>query len=77
VFYDVNVGEIGMADSCSGIDDFGSSGSIRLSVPFSDFLFNRFKFIGDWYFILGCLPHFGSMYIYTSFDVLVWEGGNG
>lgn len=73
----MNVGEIGMTDSCSGIDDFGSSGSIRLNVPFSDFLFNRFKFIGDWYCIPGCLPHIGSMYINTSFDVLVWEGGNG
>jgi len=43
MFYDVNVSEIGMADSCSGIDDFGSSGGIWLSVPFNDFLFNRFN----------------------------------
>jgi hypothetical protein len=40
MFYDMYMGEVGMADSCSCIDDFKMFRGTGQSISFGNFLFN-------------------------------------
>jgi len=68
------VGEVGMTNYCSGIDNFGTSRGIGQSIPYSDFNL----------FVIGISTQdvchilvVSILNIYTSIYVLVWKSSNG